>query len=356
MSNQLTAPQPLAPALISAVELWADATTDTDTTRREDLKRDKALVLIGDGYRRRDGKLMLDKNGDPRRTPRGFFVFCSLPLELITPADVKDWQVYLESEGLGSAAIYSRVSRLSSFFDYLLDEPTLRGMLKGNPVILARPKAPKAYQSGSVKALTDDQARALLRLVKQDADGGDVAAMRDYAMLRFYFATGKRRAEVATLVWGDLSVAGDKFVFTTKHKGGIYQATEVNDPDVLTALYTYLKASGRWDVRTDTPELAEDAPLWIRHDNAAKGIQGVTSHGFVKALKKYALRAGIGDIHLHQTRHTVARMAGDESGDMSEVQALLGHQNIATTRVYLQTVSVKKDKFSQKIGARLKFE
>ncbi|MEM6530704.1 MAG: tyrosine-type recombinase/integrase [Chloroflexota bacterium] len=61
----------------------------------------------------------------------------------------------------------------------------------------------------------------------------------------------------------------------------------------------------------------------------------------------------MGKIHLHQTRHTVARMVGEQAGDLSEVQTVLGHQNLATTRVYLDRVAVKKDKHSQNIAGRL---
>lgn len=182
--------------------------------------------------------------------------------------------------------------------------------------------------------------------------GGDLAAKRDYAMLRLYFATGKRREEIVRLTWGDLRMNG-KLILTTKHKGGLYGATEIEDEGVRTALLDYLKASGRWNGETNTPALDSAARLWLRHDRAAQPGQAVTSHGFVKAFKRYAQRAGLGDIHLHQIRHTVARMVGEQSGNLSEVQTVLGHSNITTTRVYLERVAVKRDKHSRAIAARL---
>jgi site-specific recombinase XerC len=73
----------------------------------------------------------------------------------------------------------------------------------------------------------------------------------------------------------------------------------------------------------------------------------------VKHPKSYARKAGPGDLHLHQSRHTYARWVGEGSGSLLEAQDALGHKNLATTKVYLQQVAVKKDKFSGRIGELL---
>jgi site-specific recombinase XerD len=353
MNSQITVPSTLSPALVTAVQSWADATTDATSKRRSDLLRDKALVLIGDGLQRRKGALVYDESGKPKQSAMGFFAYRPMPLNLVTAADVRDWQTHLETR-LSAASVYSYISRLSSFYQWLLTEPTFKEQIKGNPVDLARPKAPKPYQSERVNSLTDKQAHMLYATIKADADAGDVAAKRDYALLRLFFATGKRRSEIINLVWGNLTIEGDTFSFSTRHKGGVYKGTEVKDTEVLDALYDYLKASGRWNGEYDTPDMQPESPLWLRHDNAAQPGQAMTAQGFVKALKAYARRAGIGDVHLHQTRHTVARWVGEESGDLADVQTVLGHTNQATTRIYLERVAVKRDKFSEKIGQRLK--
>jgi integrase len=74
---------------------------------------------------------------------------------------------------------------------------------------------------------------------------------------------------------------------------------------------------------------------------------------FVENLKKYAVEAGIGDIHLHQTRHTFARMVSEMSGSLSETQDALGHRNQTTTRVYVQRIAIKRDRHSRRILERL---
>jgi integrase len=110
---------------------------------------------------------------------------------------------------------------------------------------------------------------------------------------------------------------------------------------VKEALLDYLRASGRLDT------MDAEAPLWTSHDRTSLHSGGqLTGHAFAKRVKVYAEWAGIGDIHLHQTRHTFARWVSESTGSMIETQEALGHRHLATTRVYVQRVAVKKDRHS----------
>lgn len=307
-------------ALRNALAMWADATTDATTGRRRDLLRDKTTAL-----------------GD-------FFAFVGKAPAAVTPLDVKAWQADLEARGLSPASVYARVSRVSSWYKWAAREPELG--IRGNPCNLARPKAPKPYQSESTQSLTDEEMAALLAHVKAKAAAGDVVGKRDYAMLLLYTATGMRRQEVAGLTWGHVKVNG-KLTITGTVKGGDYESRDVADPRVRDALLDYLASSGRLQWMQPT------SPLWTRHDRGGKPGKALGSHAFVKNLKAYAEAAGIGPMHLHQTRHTAARIWGDESGSMTEVQTLLGHKNVTTTRVYLQRIGTKQDRYSTRILDRL---
>ncbi len=316
----------LPAGLQNAVMFWADARTDAASLRRHDLLRDK-VKAVGD-----------------------FFEHCQKHPGQVTPIDVKTWQAHLEAQGLAPATVYARVSRVSSFYDWALADDTLAETVRANPVNLARPKAPRPYQTESTQALTDEEAAALLAVVK--ARGG-IVGKRDYALLLMYLTTGMRRSEVINLTWGDVRFNG-VIVLTGKVKGGDYQARQVSDPAVKDALLDYLASAGRLDSMTS------DTPLWTRHDRAGKPRErdlrpgkALTGHAFAKNLKRYASEAGLDDIHLHQTRHTYARMVGDESGSVVETQDALGHKNANVTRVYLQRIGVKRDKWSAKIAQRL---
>jgi site-specific recombinase XerC len=70
-------------------------------------------------------------------------------------------------------------------------------------------------------------------------------------------------------------------------------------------------------------------------------------------MKTYAKKAGLKHFHLHQLRHPFAWIVSEGSGSIVETQDALGHKNLATTRVYVQQIAIKKDRFSQSIKARI---
>lgn len=331
-------------AVYTAVGIWAEATSDPQSPRFLDLRRDKTRVLLD------------------------FFDQLGKHPAAVTPADVQAWQHTLRRRDLATSTIYAHVSFLSSFYRWAMSDPALARDIRANPVTLARPKAPKPYQSRQTQALSDDELQRLRAAVLARAQSDDaqeaLIGKRDYALLLLYLYTGLRRREIIQLRWGDITLDGERLTLATQTKGGLYRSLEVTAPSALAALRDYLVASGRWD------RMTEQSPLWLAHDRAVqmrpsrqsrsplkrKGRRpdaALTSHGFVKSLKLYAAEAGVAHIHLHQTRHTFARMLGEEAESLFEVQQELGHRSIATTQVYLDKVTRKKDKFSRRIEQRI---
>lgn len=304
--------------------LWAKSTTEAGSARRGDLIRDK------------------------QRTVAHFFAYTGKAPGEVSPLDVRDWQSELETKGLRPGTIYVRISLVSSFYNWAMRYPALSGSMQSNPVTLARPRAPKAYQTDSVKSFSDEELIALVEHVRRLAAGdGSLVSKRDYALLRLYVATGWRREEVISLRGQDIRVT-DRLIVSGRAKGGHYRSKEVRDPEVKDALLDYLAAADRQHA------LKTDAPLWTRHDNPKLAGEQLTSHAFVRNLKLYARAAGLGDIHLHQTRHTFARMVSEETGSISATQDALDHRNRATTSHYVQRISIKRDLYSERIAERLK--
>lgn len=311
----------LPQSLTASIELWAAARTDPDTSRLHDLLRDKTAAVAD------------------------FFVFARKQPQDVTPLDVKAWQEDLTAAGQSSATVYAKVSRLSSYYKWLMSDEALQQVILSNPVDLARPKPPKAYKGA--QALSDEELDALVQTVTAAA-GQSLTGKRDYAMFLFYILTGHRREEVCRLTWGDLKRNG-KLTVRFLVKGGDYTTEQVN-MICYEALTDYLTAAGRLDGMT------ADSPLWVGHDRAGKATRQLSSHSFAKNLKRYARAAGLEDIHVHMLRHTVARMVGEDTGDITAVQRVLGHKNLQTTRVYSQQIMVKNDSHSQAIARRLGLE
>jgi integrase len=343
----ITPSSALTPAFEATLATWANATTDPDSPRRADLLRDKTNAVAW------------------------FFAYTGKAPATIQPDDVLRWQRQLEADGLATETIYAYISRISSFYRWALQDPAVRRHVRDNPVRYARPKKPKPYQSESVKALSDQELAALLAVVAAafDHERADVRliARRDYALLLFYVWSGRRRNEIIRLRWRDVTLYADgRVVFSAKMKGGVYETIEIADPAVQEALLDYLEYSGR------LTHMQPDSPLWVAHDRARQtpapattttsgsrkrprdAEDMLTSHGFVKRLKMYAKAAGLEHLHLHQTRHTYARIVMEESGSIHAVQEALGHKSLAPTSYYVKRVAQKKDKFSPTIAARLK--
>lgn len=313
-----------AVAIRNAVSFWAEQNTRPETLARAEKLRDKVTAVIS------------------------FFDFSKKHPGEVTPEDVSRWREQMEGRGLKPATVYARVSRVSAFYRWLMNDPQLSRFVRANPAALARPRYPRPYQSESTKALSDDEMNSLLGVVRRLAELGSVVGKRDYALLLFYFLTGLRRSEVIGLRGTDLEVGDAGLVIKYRRKGGKFTAREVSDPSAFEALEAYLAAAGRENV------IGTGRPLWTRHDRAGKPGAPLTSRAFVENLKAYAKEAGLDHIHLHQTRHTYARIVAEETGSFIEAQEALDHENQATTRVYVQRITVKKDRHGSKVSARIR--
>lgn len=320
------------PVLQAAVQAWAEATTDRTLGRRNDLINDKSKVVA-------DFFIVSQKN----------------PAEVRTP-DVKEWQMKMEEQGITASTIYVRTSMLSSFYRWIMANTSLGQHLSINPIAIARPKKPKPYRTKQTKSLLDDELRALLAYTKaRAAQPENIIAKRDYALLQWYIKTGRRREEVIALRGSDVQVRELKqneakeeiLIVRYRIKGGRYLVCELRDSVVRAALLDYLAVSERGDV------LRSERPLWTRHDRAGRPGAPLTSHAFVKNLKRYAREAGLDHIHNHMTRHTFARIINEETGSLLETQEALDHEDQATTRVYVEAIAIKRDKYSERIARRV---
>jgi integrase/recombinase XerD len=322
-AQALSAPDP-AVAVRRAVELWAEGNTRPETLARAEKLKDKVTAV------------------------NSFFDFAGKHPGDVTPEDVSRWRAEMEARGLKPATVYARVSRVSAFYRWLMDDPQLSRFIRANPAAQARPRYPRPYQSESTKALTDDEMNSLLGVARGLAEGGSVVGKRDYALLLFYFLTGLRRSEVIGLRGKDLEFKDGTLFISYRRKGGKFTAREVSDPAAQEALTDYLTAAGRGNV------LGSERPLWTRHDRAGVPGAPLTSRAFVENLKGYAKAAGLAHVHLHQTRHTYARIVAEETGSFIEAQEALDHENQATTRVYVQRITVKRDRHGRKVSARIR--
>ena len=310
----------------SVVESWLTRTVNPSLKRSNDIRNDKSKAVFD------------------------FFDFCGKSAEQVLPSDVEEWRWNLKTQRLADGTIYNRISALSQFFEYLRNEAELIRLIPINPAKVSLPKATKPFQSESVKALSREELGRLLEVVGNHALDKKPVHLRNYAILQFYVATGRRRAEIIGLRGNSIEIKDGRFFIKAKVKGGFFLNFELNDETTKNALFAYLEATNQTDV------FGKDEPLWLRHDKGAKAAKnaGLTSHGFALRMGIYAIEAGISHFHIHRLRHTFAKIVSEYSESMAETQEALGHSNIKTTQIYVQRLAVKKDKHSKSIRDALK--
>ncbi len=291
-----------------------------------------------------------DIRNDKCKAVFDFFDFCGKSAEQVLPGDVEEWRWNLKTQKLADGTIYNRISAFSQFFEYLRNEVGMMKLIPINPAKVSLPKASKPFQSESVKALSREELGKLLEVVANHVLDKQPVHLRDNAILQFYVATGRRRAEIINLRGDSIEIKDNRFFIKAKVKGGFFLNFELNDLTTQNALFAYLEATNRNDI------FGKDEPLWLRHDKGANSNKqkGLTSHGFARRMEIYAIEAGISHFHIHRLRHTFAKIVSEYSESMAETQEALGHSNIKTTQIYVQRLAIKKDKHSKSIRDALK--
>lgn len=168
--------------------------------------------------------------------------------------------------------------------------------------------------------------------------GGDLAALRDRAMLELLFSTGLRVSELCGLP-RDLDLSRDEF--SVRGKGEKVRVVFLSDTarealkdylskrtDVDDALFIHIGRSGK--AGTKPPNVDENASLRI------------TARSVERIVKQYAIKAGISKkVTPHVIRHSFATDLLENGADLRSVQALLGHANISTTQIYTHVTDSK---------------
>lgn len=167
---------------------------------------------------------------------------------------------------------------------------------------------------------------AELERLMDGPQAGSLPGLRDKAILELFFSTGLRVSELCGLN-RDLDLSRDEF--SVRGKGEKVRVVFLS-PAAKAAIKAYVAK------RTDM-----DEALFVQMSPASRGAsqgkQGlrITPRSVERMVKHYAIKAGINrKVTPHVIRHSFATDLLENGADLRSVQALLGHQNIATTQVY----------------------
>lgn len=255
-------------------------------------------------YRRDLNKMFefLFKNGGPTE------------LEDIKIEDLNGFITYLNQLGRAATTISRSIASMKSFFAYTYDY----GYTKINPAIgLKAPKIEKKIP----EVLTMKDVDALLKMPSKKTP----KELRDKAMLELLYATGMRVSEMISLRIDDISLENECLICRDRNRERVIPFGS----EAKRALVEYLE-KGRPYLLEENKEYKE---LFLNCSGKAMSRQG-----FWKLLKGYGKKAGIkADLTPHTLRHSFASHLVENGADLKAVQEMLGHSDISTTQVYLNT-------------------
>ena len=102
-------------------------------------------------------------------------------------------------------------------------------------------------------------------------------------------------------------------------------------------------------------QLREETLQWLDRDSGYLFLnrygERITTRGVACRLAFYARKYGINPavVHPHAFRHRYAKNFLGKHGDLALLADLLGHENIATTRIYLRKSSLEQRKLIDQI-------
>lgn len=229
----------------------------------------------------------------------------------VNETTLNSYVLYLEKQGMSTSTVSRNIASIKSFFIFMVKE----GIVKEN---VAEGLKPPKIEKKVPDTLTVSE---INRLLDQPGDKTP-KEIRDRAMLELLYATGIRVTELVTLRIEDVNI-----------KMGYIECHDNNKSRIIPIDETAQRALARYisEVRDD---MCKDSFYLFSN---CKGTP-MTRQGFWKIIKHYADKAGIDkDITPHMIRHSFASHLVNNGADLKAVQEMLGHADISTTQIYLNS-------------------
>ncbi|MBM7854104.1 site-specific recombinase XerD [Desulfohalotomaculum tongense] len=219
-----------------------------------------------------------------------------------------------QSKGDSYHADARKLASLKSFYNYIVK---ILNLLPQNPVTISRREPPRR----ELVYLDVDSANRLLRTV---LESDSPYKIRDYAILLMFLHTGLRVSELAGVKISGLIESADGNFLRVIGKGNKEREIPLSGP-CYKGIKRYLEVRPHERVHPKDKDI-----LFISRLN-----KRFTTRALENLVQKYVKLAGLSNrITPHKLRHSFATILRDSGAKLEELQDLLGHDNIATTRIY----------------------
>jgi integrase/recombinase XerD len=246
-------------------------------------------------------------------TQMAAFIAAEQAKGIITSYDglLKGYLLKLREKRYSVATTARKVASAKSFFKFMVDS----GRMKENPT--------RNLPSPQVKkhALNFLSPSEYQKLLAEPAKLSTPEAKRDVVMLELLYATGLRISELVSLNVKNIDLGQNCVHINSKRQVPF-------DHRLSLILGNFLR-SDRLDLLYDEREEA----LFLNRRG-----KRLTRQGFWQIIKGYASKASLGGKVTPQTlRHSFAKRKLQNGIELSQLQQLLGHAYISSTRIYKQS-------------------
>jgi integrase/recombinase XerC len=241
-------------------------------------------------------------------------------LSTLKPADVREYRSALLKNGAAAQTVNRKLAAIAAFGNWA----TQAGILTSNPalnvksvetVALAPKWLDKKQRGDFVQALKDDLQKSKMRYPRLW-----VLRLRDAAVITLILNTGLRVSEVASLRVSDLLLTERKASLTVRAGKGRKQRVVPINTEARRLLDEW------FTVRPDT----SSEMLFIGQRGEPMQVRSVQL-----AVSRIAASAGLDEVTPHHLRHTFAKSLLNNGVSLEKVAALLGHESLDTTRLYV---------------------
>ncbi|MFL2899309.1 MAG: site-specific tyrosine recombinase XerD [Candidatus Pelagibacterales bacterium] len=246
----------------------------------------------------------------------------------ITSIDIEKFTSKFTTQGLEKSTISRKMSALSHFFIFLLEE----NMIKRNPINeLDLPKQIKKLP----KILSVDQVEKLIKSSREDQS---INGIRLNTMIEILYATGIR---VSELVEMKLSATyAEKNFLLVQGKGNKERLVPISE-NTEDKIKDFLKIRNKF-LNNDS-----ESKWLFPSKQSSKGH--ITRQRFNQLLQTLCERVNLNNIKIspHKLRHAFATHLLANGVDLRSLQQMLGHADISTTQIYTH---VLKDRLKKLVS------
>ncbi len=241
----------------------------------------------------------------------------NIPVEGIQVGDIRNWADSCLGKGNTPRTLSRKIATCKSFFKYLVFEE----IIKENPTL--RVSIPKT-QKKPPSALSQDEIRQLIAAPEAD----DPNRLRDRAILFLLYSAGLRVSELTTLKMEQVLI--ERHAIRVHGKGAKDRLLPLTD-SARSVLIDYFLDREKKLPKSIDPK----SPAFVTEKGNQMSVRMIQY-----MVKKYGRKAGISlHVHPHLIRHSIATHLIEEGCDVEAVRQTLGHENLATTSIYIKSSS-----------------